>query len=187
MSQPATRHPPLSVEAYLELEETSTVRHEYVAGVIYALAGATRNHNLIIGNISRAIGNAAQGGPCRVYTESVKLHVGKVVYYPDVMVVCEPPPENPYIEEKPCLIVEVTSPSTRSTDRREKAMVYRSIESVRAYVIVDQDRRRVERHWREADGEWWHAMVAGSGKVRIPCPEITLTLDEIYAGVDVEV
>lgn len=184
MSQPATRHPPLTIEDYLALEETSSVRHEYVAGVLYALAGATRNHNLIIGNISQALRNTAQGGPYRVYTESVKLHAGKIVYYPDVMVVCEPPPENEYIEEAPCLVVEVTSRSTRTTDRREKAMVYRSIESVRAYVIVDQDRRRVERHWLEEDGTWWHADVSGSGRVPIPCPEITLTLDEIYAEID---
>ncbi len=101
------------------------------------------------------------------------------------MVVCESPPENLYIEEAPCLVVEVTSRSTRATDRREKAMVYRSIESVRAYVIVYQDRRRVEWHWRNPNGEWSHAEIAGSGDVPIPCPEATLTLDEIYAGVEI--
>lgn len=76
MSQPATRLPPLTVEEYLRLEEESSVRHECVAGVIYALAGATLIHNRIAGNIFRRLGNAAEGGPCRVYMETVKLRAG---------------------------------------------------------------------------------------------------------------
>lgn len=186
MSQPATRQPPLTVEEYLRLEEESTVRHEYVAGMIYALAGATKRHNRIAGNVFRRLGNAAEGGPCRVYMSDIKVRAASgVIYYPDVVVACGSDDEHPLIEDAPWLIVEVTSPSTEMTDRREKALAYRQIDTLQTYVIVHQKSRRVERHWRDEDGTWWHADVAGSGKVPIPCPEITLTLDEIYAGVEI--
>jgi Uma2 family endonuclease len=80
-------------------------------------------------------------------------------------------------------VVEVTSPSTASTDRREKLANYRKIPSLRAYLIVDQRRRRVDHHWRDEVGDWWHVALAGGGEVSLPCPQVTLALDDIYEGV----
>ncbi|MGB3681412.1 MAG: Uma2 family endonuclease [Rubrobacteraceae bacterium] len=177
-------HGLFSVEEYLEFEESSAVKHEYVGGMIFALAGASDRHNRIAGNIFAALREAARGGPCRVYISDMRLQVDDVFYYPDVMVACEPPAsENPTSRHDPCLLVEVLSPSTEATDRREKLMVYRQIPNVKAYLIVDQDRRRVERHFRDEAGLWHRADLVDEGNVPVPCPpNAELTLAEIYEG-----
>lgn len=128
MAESVGLHPPLSVERYLELERESLIRHEYVGGQLYAMTGTTKRHNLIVGNILVALREAAKGTSCRVYSENVKVRTPEdVVYYPDVMVACEPDTDDLYVEQEPCLLVEVISPTTESTDRREKLIAYRTI------------------------------------------------------------
>ena len=151
----------MSVEDYLEMEKTATVRHEYVAGEVYAITGASRRHNRIAGNVYRRLADPAAGGPCRVYVETVQLRIDDVFYYPDVMVACEDEPDDPYYEDSPCLVVEVVSSSTESTDRREKLAAYKRVPGLKAYLIVDQDRMRVAsgifgmRRARGEGGIWW--------------------------------
>ncbi|MEJ7809747.1 MAG: Uma2 family endonuclease [Gemmatimonadaceae bacterium] len=190
MAAPVARQRPLTVEEYLLLEETASVRHEYVAGEVHALAGASRRHNRIQLNIATRLIGAARGGSCRIYVSEVKLRAASTIfYYPDVVVACGPPGAHSHIEETACLVVEVLSPSTATTDRREKALVYKGIASLRAYLIVHQDTHRVERHYRDEGGEWYYAdSTAASGAVRVPvpCPEVVLTLGEIYEGAELE-
>lgn len=187
MATPAFRQVPLSLEDYLELEEHSTIRHELVAGQIHALAGTSRRHNRIALNIASRLMAAARGTSCRVYMSDVKLKVAdNVVYYPDVMVACGPPGEHPLLETAPCMVVEVLSPGTAQIDRREKLLAYKGISTLRTYLIVHQELPRVERAWRDEHGNWWDADVAYEGLAPIPCPELVLTLDEIYEGVDAE-
>ncbi|HYH11570.1 MAG TPA: Uma2 family endonuclease [Thermomicrobiales bacterium] len=174
----------LSIDEYLELEEGSSIKHEYVEGALYALAGSTLRHNRISLRIASVLMDAADGTPCQVYMSDVKCQVGNVFYYPDVMVACgEPETGNLTYRSDPCLLVEVTSPSTASIDRREKLLIYRQIPTVRAYLIVDQDTRRVERHYRDADGVWQRADHLNDGVFRVPCPEVELTLDDIYRDI----
>jgi Uma2 family endonuclease len=110
MAERVKSHGSLTVDEYLALEESATVRHEYVGGEIFAMVGATKRHNRIIGNTSGRLWGTARGGPCRVYSESVKLRVADdVIYYPDVMVACGPEGDDPHIEDDPCLVVEVVS------------------------------------------------------------------------------
>ena len=144
----------MSVEDYLEMEKTATVRHEYVAGEVYAMVGVSRRHSRIAGNIFRMLAVVAAGGPCRVHQSDMKLQVDDVFYYPDVMVACDEEPDDPYYEDSPCRVVEVVSQSTESTDRREKLAAYKSVPGLRACLIVDQDRMRVERHFRDEAGAW---------------------------------
>lgn len=171
-------HEPLSVEEYLKLEETSQIRHEYVGG--------TSRHNVIAGNLFALLWNAARGGPCRVYGSDMLLSASEeVFYYPDVTVVCgdEEAGDEALYQVAPCLVVEVTSPSTEATDRREKMLACRHIPSLRAYLIVAQEGLRVERHWRDDAGRWWQAEAVGpEGVVPVPCPEVELTLAQIYGG-----
>ncbi len=184
MGEPAVQQRLLSVEEYIEFELASPVRHEYVGGMIYALSGVTRRHNRIAMNIARELDTASQGSPCRVHIAEVRLRIVDTHYYPDLMVACGQEPDDPYIEDAPCLVVEVTSPSTEAIDRREKLMIYKQIPSLRAYLIVDQDQRRVDRFWRNDAGEWHRAEILGTGMVPVPCPETELSLDEIYARVE---
>ncbi len=184
MAQRAAPPPFLTVDEYLELEEDSSIRHEYVEGALYALAGSSLRHNRIAGNIYRKLADAADGTPCQVYMSDVRCRVGDVFYYPDVMVACGAPrSDNQVYRTDPCLLVEVTSRTTASKDRREKLLIYRQIPTVQAYLIVDQDTRRVERHYRDADGVWQRADHLNDGVVPVPCPEVELTLDAIYRDI----
>lgn len=182
MVERASTQGSLGVEEYLEMEKTATVRHEYVVGEVYAMTGASRRHNRIAGNVYRRLADAAGDGPCRVYMETVKLRIEDVFYYPDVMVACGEEPEDPYYEDGPCLVVEVLSPKTETTDRREKLAAYRRIPDLKAYLILDQDRARVERHFRDDRGVWQKADLLDGGSFPVPCPETSLSLAEIYAG-----
>jgi Uma2 family endonuclease len=172
-----------SVEEYLRLEETSAVRHEFVGGRVYALAGVTRRHNRIVLNFARHLLASVGDGPCRVSVADVRLRAPEgAFYYPDVMVACGPEPSDPYVEVAPCVVIEVTSPSTAAIDRREKLFLYRKIPSLRAYLVVDQDERRVERYWRDEAGEWFAQEIL-DGAVPIPCPEMEIAVEQIYRGV----
>lgn len=183
MAEPTTPHGGLTIGEYLKLEETATIKHEYVAGEIHAMVGASRRHNRVAGNIYRKLADAAEGGPCRVYISDMKVRVAEdLFYYPDVMVACVPEPEDPYVESEPCLVVEVSSPSTEKTDRREKLAAYKKIPSLSAYLIVAQDRAWVERHWRSEDGVWRRADLVDEGRVPVPCPETEITLAQVYEG-----
>ena len=185
MAERVTPHHPLTIEEYLKLEESATVRHEYVGGEIFAMVSATKRHNRIIVNITGRLWGAARGGDCRVYSESVKLRVSDdVIYYPDVTVACGPEGDDPLIEDDPCLVVEVVSPSTETTDRREKLAAYKRMPGLRAYLIVSQGRRWVESHLRSDDGVWRRGDLVDEGSFTVPCPETDLSLDEIYEGLN---
>ncbi len=152
------------------------------------MSGESRTHNEVAGNLYARLRTARRGGACRVSFESVRLVAAEgVEYYPDVMVACGPPPDDPYIEIAPCLVVEVLSPSTRRTDQREKGSAYRALDSLAAYVIVHQPERRIEWYTRDkADGSWGVADLVGIGMITLPCPPsadaapVTMTFDEIY-------
>lgn len=174
----------MTVEEYLAFEAASETKHEYVAGEVYAMSGVTRRHARIVTNLVFRLRAAAQGGPCDVLTE-VKFRPRRDrFYYPDVMVVCTPGGDDDLVVRDPCLVVEVTSPATARIDRGEKLDAYRKSAPLQAYLVVDHRRRRVERHWRDTSGTWRREEVTGDERIALPCPEITLVLDEIYEGVE---
>ena len=175
----------MSVEEYLRFEEASERKHEYVAGEVYAMSGVRRRHARIVQNLAVHLGVAVGDGPCEVISVDVKLRAADDrIYYPDVMVLCTPGSDDDLVVDDPCLIVEVTSPTTARTDRTEKLDAYTNIPSLQTYLVVDHGGRRVDRHWRDAAGAWQRELIVGDGEVAVPCPETTLTLDEIYRGVE---
>ena len=185
MEGPTALHDSLTVEEYLKLEEGATVRHEYVGGEIFAMVGATKRYNRILGNTLGRLWIAARGDDCLVYSQSVKLRVADdVIYYPDVMVACGPEGEDPLVEDDPCLVVEVASPGTETTDRREKLAAYKRMPGLRAYLIVAQDRRWVEHHLRGEDNVWHRGDLLDEGRFSVPCPETEHSLVEIYEGLE---
>jgi Uma2 family endonuclease len=184
MNSIARRDPLLTVDEYLELEEFSTIRHEYVEGHIYAVAGVTNRHDAIVVNIIASLHSAARGTPCHVRTGEVMLRVSASrYYYPDVHVICHPLSMEQRTVEDPCVIVEVLSPTTEQIDQREKLFAYTTMETLRAYYIVRQDRMTVENHWRDEEGTWWHGILHAEGALHVPCLNVDLTLADIYEGV----
>ena len=174
----------LTVEEYLRLEEQADVRHEYVAGAVYAMSGATLRHNLLILNIASRLRAPAAAAGCSVFVNDVKVRTADDrFYYPDVVVACGVLDDQAVYVREPCLIVEVTSKSTRRTDRHEKLSAYCVMSSVRAYLIVDQRRRWVEAHTRGTDGAWTRTELSGDDTLTLPCPASILALHDIYEGV----
>jgi Uma2 family endonuclease len=171
----------VSVEEYLAREATADWKSEYVDGRIYALAGATRRHNRIAANIIAALLPRARARGCDVFGSDMLLRAANgLFYYPDVQVACDPADQHDRYTERPCVVIEILSESTTDIDRREKLHAYLAMSSVEAYLIVQQDERRVERHWRES-GSWHIALIADSGSVPIPCLDLALSLDDIYS------
>lgn len=177
--------PRLSADAYLSGELKSDIRHEYVDGEVYAMAGAGESHNLIALNVAARLRGLVRGGPCRVFISDMKLRVAawNAFYYPDVMVVCDAADAQAYYKESPSLIVEVLSNSTESIDRREKLLTYRTLASLREYVLIAQDRRRVEVHRRADDGLWQLETLEEGDRLHLECVGATLSLDEVYEDV----
>ncbi len=174
---------PLSFDEFLALEAATDRKREYVAGYVYALAGAGRQHNLIAARIIGRLLGPAEARGCHVFGSDMLIgaanDVGDVGYYPDVQVVCDPTDQHQLYTERPCIIVEVLSDSTRRLDRGEKLETYARIASLQAYLIAWPDQRRVERHRRQNE-EWDLDLVVGDGAVGLPCIHIELSLDEIY-------
>jgi Uma2 family endonuclease len=148
MAHPVLIEERLTVEDIDALEERTQLRHELVGGVAYAMVGASIDHARIVGNLAQALRTRLGGGPCEVFSESVRLHVqtaeGTDLYYPDVIVCCDPTDNAERHRERPTLIAEVESRSTRRADRREKLIAYSSIQSVQEYLIVQQWRGFLE-------------------------------------------
>ena len=176
----------MTVDEYFRFDQQSPIKHEYVSGEVYAMSGATVRHNTIAGTIFTRLFTAAEDGRCRVFISDMRVEAAEdKYYYPDVVVLCTPIAEHGVIARGPCVVVEVTSPSTARIDRGEKLEAYRRIPALRTYLVVDHRRRRVDRHWRDAEGaEWQREELVGEGRVSVPCLDVELTLDEIYRRVE---
>lgn len=143
MSAVAQFQPFISVQDYLEGERKSDVRHEYVGGRVYAMAGANDDHNRIGTNISGELLQRLRGKRCETFMADMKLKMpgSEAFYYPDVLVACDPTDNATYFRERPTVIFEVLSPDTERTDQRERRFAYSLVPSLKVYVIVAQDKQ----------------------------------------------
>jgi Uma2 family endonuclease len=177
------------VDEYLRFERRADSKHEYYAGAIYAMVGASEPHVLIVSNLIFCLRTRLRGRPGKVYATDMRLKVSPtgLYTYPDVMVVCgeaKLSDDGHDTLENPRLVVEVLSRSTETYDRVTKLKHYQSLESVTDYLLVAQDARRVEHHTRRADGSWARVEVTSNGKVVLPEIGCELPLDEIYEQID---
>ena len=147
-----SENPLISEQDYLAGEQLSEVRHEYVAGVVYAMAGASDKHNFISHNIGGMLYLHFRGKTCEPFGSDMKLRMefgsGTVFYYPDAMVCCDSTDDATYFRERPVLIVEILSPKTARVDQREKLLAYQTLPSLEVYVMIDQDQCRLIIHRR---------------------------------------
>lgn len=176
--------PPISPEEYLQRERSSEIRHEYVDGYAYAMAGASDDHNRIAGNLFRELSNTLRGHRCEPFIHDMKVKVGPNVtdlfYYPDVLVACDPTDDAKYYRERPSLIFEVLSPETEGTDRREKAIAYRQIPTIEAYILAEQHRMAVTILHRAEVG-WRKEIVEGANAIlKLPSLGLEIPLERIY-------
>ncbi|MEF2278852.1 Uma2 family endonuclease [Deinococcus sp. YIM 134068] len=194
MSDPAPTFWEMSEEEYLRTEPDSPIKREFFGGYVYPLhgpvvgqAGASSGHGKLTLRIGATLLFRSEGTGCSVYTADMRVNAvnptgRRVYYYPDVVVTCETMPDEATVCHQPCLLVEVLSPSTGHTDRTDKLWAYTSLPSLQTYLIVDASKRFVRVVGRTAEG-WQETELVGEGLVPIPCLNMTLTLDDIYAGV----
>lgn len=177
----------ISIQEYLDGEQKSDIRHEYLAGRVYAMAGAGEKHNRISLNIAFHLRAAARGKGCGVFISDMKVRAEQndAFYYPDVMVTCDPQDSESLHKRLPCLIVEVLSPATEAIDRREKLLAYRTLPSLRYYLLVAQDQRSLEIHQRGDDGKWHFRIMENEGEIAIACERLVanFSLDDVYEDV----
>jgi Uma2 family endonuclease len=170
---------------YLKAEDSSQTRHEYLNGQVFAMTGGSREHSLITGNIHNRLKNHLRGSGCQVFAADMKVRIetDNVFYYPDVVVTCNSQDTEKFFLTKPCLIVEVLSPSTENIDRREKLLTYKKIEALQEYVLVSQDEIEVELYRKDKDDNWIKYILGKNDAVILDSVNLQLTMTEIYEDV----
>jgi Uma2 family endonuclease len=182
--------PRWTVEDYLAMERTSEVRHEYIDGEVYALAGGTRAHGRLAIRLGGLLDAALGDGPCGVYSSDVRIQVTPARYlYPDLSVSCAEADRGDggaLFLTAPCLVVEVLSTGTAAYDRGDKFGFYRQVAALRDYVLVESARRLVE-VWRRGEDGAWTTRAYGPGEtVALPSLGLGLAVDALYARVDLD-
>ena len=180
----AQTHQALSEDAYLSQEACADIKHEFVSGETYAMAGASERHNRIAGNVFYHLRNITRGKTCRAFMADMKLRIATsaTYYYPDVVLVCDPADDHPIYKQAPCLIADVLSPATATTDMREKWQAYRALPSLRYYLLVDSERLWARVFFRAEGGDWFEQELSTEDIVDVQCDgaRLDLTLDDLY-------
>ena len=176
-------------EEYLELERKAPYKNEYVNGRIFAMSGANRPHNLIAGNVFGELRSQLRGRPCEAYVSDMRVKVSPtgLYTYPDIAVACEEILLDDAHNDtllNPTVLIEVLSPSTEAYDRGEKFAHYRRLESLREYVLIVQDKARVEHFVRQGE-QWVLSELSGlAGILHLPSIECHLPLKDIYEKIE---
>jgi len=152
----------LTPEEYLAIERKAEVRNEYYAGEMFAMTGASREHNLIAGNLTRRLMEQLDGRPCEVYSTDMRVRIPAtgLYTYPDVSVVCgEPQFEDDHVDTllNPFVIIEILSASTERYDRGRKFEHYQQIPSLVEYLLIAQETCRVEQFVRQGASQWLYS------------------------------
>lgn len=143
----------LTLDAFLEWENTQDSRNEFHRGEVFAMVGTRRSHGRVVSNLARHLGNALDGSACEVFHEGMKLQIAEdTILYPDLFVTCDQADlSTDMVFRSPTLVIEVVSPSSETYDRSQKFALYRRLASLKEYVLVDPDSRRVEAFVRGND------------------------------------
>lgn len=179
-------HHRFTYEAYLELEAEAGVKHEFLDGHVWAMAGGTVEHGAIAANVIASLHVQLRDRPCRVLTSDVRVRVRAtgLTTYPDLTVVCGKPEIDPLDRKgetvlNPVVIVEVLSPSTEDYDRGEKLVHYKRVETLQEILLVAHDDRRIER-WRREGDVWVLEVARGEATVTLASIDAVLTLADVY-------
>ncbi len=185
MSNLAEQLAHVTPDDYLAHEANAPVKHEYVDGLIYAMAGANEAHVTVALNMAMLLKTHLRGGPCRVYISDMKLRVeaADAFFYPDVFVTCAAADASrQQAKESAQVVIEVLSDSTEGYDRGEKFARYRRLSTLQEYVLIDPRRRSVEVFSRHDDG-WLLRPVPEEGPLAIASLDFVCALDAVYEDV----
>lgn len=182
--------PKYTPQEYLALERTAQGKHEYLGGEIFAMGGASERHNLIVSNVIASLNVQLRAKPCKVYPSDMRVKVSPtgLYTYPDVVALCS---QARFDDEQqdtllnPDILIEVLSKSTEAYDRGEKSAHYRKIDSVKEYVLVSQDQRRLEHYVRQPNNHWLLSEVSQTNEsLYLAAIGCTLSISDVYDKVD---
>ncbi len=180
----------LTPEQYLEIERKAQFKSEFYRGEMFAMSGASHQHNRISRNLIARIDERLRGRPCEVYGSDMRVRVSKtgLYTYPDLSIACDKPQ---FVDDKgdtlltPKVLVEILSDSTEKYDRGTKMAQYMQIDSLQEFVLVSQTQPRVEVYLRSTDGKWSYRDASGlTASLTLESVGITLPLSEIYLRVE---
>ena len=178
----------VSVNDYLAGEQQSSVKHEYVAGLVYAMVGAKNAHNIIASNALISLGQQLHGKPCRAFNSDTKIRIRLSdqtrFYYPDVSVVCRPNSQSDVFQDFPSVIVEVFSESHRRIDDGEKRDAYLTIPSLTHYILLEQSAIGAVVYERGSAGFKRRILTDPADSIPLPELNISLSLMAVYDGVE---
>ena len=186
-TQPIPHYTP---EQYLAMEREAETKHEYFDGEIFAMSGASRSHVRLVTNLVVSLNNQLGDRPCSVYAADLRVRVDRtgLYTYPDVIVVCG---EERFADDhedtllNPTVIFEVLSPSTESYDRGKKFRHYRTLDSLREYVLVSQEEPRIEQYVRQPGDEWLLHDAAGlDAELTLRSVDATLRLADVFNKIE---
>ncbi|AGY59110.1 Uma2 family endonuclease [Gloeobacter kilaueensis] len=182
-----SKEPYFSADEYLQIEEQSPIKHEYVDGQLYALVGASQNHNTLAANLLSALMQHLRGSGCRVFMSDIKVRIEQRnrFFYPDVVVTCDQRErETPLYLRYPKLVVEVLSDSSEAYDRGAKFLDYQTLESLQEYVLISTKEQLVQCFRRSEPGLWVLQSYTQEDKVyQIGSLHFSKTLEELYENV----
>lgn len=184
--------PHYSIAEYLAQERSSMVKHEYYRGEIFALAGSSEAHNLILSNCIITLGSQLRTRPRRVYPSDLRLKIPKtgLYTYPDISVVCGTPLFDDTERDtllNPITIIEILFPSTERYDRGKKFHHYQTIPTLHDYLLTAQDEHRIEHYVKQSDGEWLLRIYNdGASIIQLETIDCVLALQDVYDKVDIE-
>jgi Uma2 family endonuclease len=172
----------LTLEEYLRLEHTNETRHEFVDGIMLAMAGEKRRHNQLVRRFIILLNDVVQKQGCEIVVESVKIRTkANRIRYPDVVISCAPGDDD-YFVDNPCFIAEVLSASTEHTDLFTKLDEYKQLPTLERYAVISQDScgvvlyKRINSHWE--------VETLTEGNIDIPCLQTSIAVEQIYQGIE---
>lgn len=177
----------ISPVEYLQGEALAESKHEYVGGLVYAMAGAKNRHNQIASNALIEVGAQLRGSPCEPFNSDTKVRIrnGEDVrfYYPDAMVVCEPNDPDEVFQDRPVVLFEVLSESTARVDREEKLRAYQSIPTLRAYAVIESESLGVTLYRRKNEEAQWavQSLQERGESIALEAIGCSLSLEALYA------
>lgn len=182
----------LTQAEYLQLDRQSELRHEFLAGEVFVMTVASRNHNLITVNVAAALSEQLRRRQCEVYASDMRVKVSppRLYTYPDVIVVCGTPHFEDDVNDtllNPTILIEVLSKSTEAYDRGLKFELYRGLESLQEFILIAQNKRQVEHYRRQADNRWILTETNDpAGLVVLESIASQLAVEQIYLKVALE-
>jgi Uma2 family endonuclease len=179
----------MTLAEFLQWEALQTERHEFYRGEVFAMGGGSARHNRVIVNLAGRINDHLDGTGCQVFTENMRVKLAdEGIAYPDVTVTCEKAEAgDEQMVTAPKLIVEVLSPSTKGYDKRDKFMLYRTLVSLREYVLIDPSRRQVEVFTLVDHGAWMLTDQTKAGELSLTTIDLVISFEQLFKGVAPEV